>query len=97
MTLGLAERQGGLFNVAVQRCEQELPERSIYRLLHRERDRPLATSCSPTCISTTATGRSHRRSWRLGWCCSGWRAPATGRRSTGFAYDLRCALWGRRG
>jgi len=39
MTLGLAERQGGLFNVAVQRCEQELPERSIYRLLHAERDR----------------------------------------------------------
>jgi hypothetical protein len=39
MTLGLAERQGGLFNVAVARCEAELPERSIYRLLHRERDR----------------------------------------------------------
>src|SRR6266508_606964 len=39
MTLGLAERQGGLFNVAVARCEAELPERSVYRLLHRERDR----------------------------------------------------------
>jgi transposase len=39
MTLGLAERQGGLFNVAVRRCEAELPERSIYRLLHAERDR----------------------------------------------------------
>jgi hypothetical protein len=39
MTLGLAERQGGLFNLAVQRCEAELPERSIYRLLHAERDR----------------------------------------------------------
>jgi hypothetical protein len=39
MTLGLAERQGGLFNVAVQRCEADLPERSIYRLLHVERDR----------------------------------------------------------
>jgi Transposase DDE domain/Transposase domain (DUF772) len=39
MTLGLAERQGGLFNVAVQRCEAELPEVSIYRLLHAERDR----------------------------------------------------------
>jgi hypothetical protein len=39
MTLGLAERQGGLFNVAVQRCEAELPKRSIYRLLHAERDR----------------------------------------------------------
>jgi hypothetical protein len=42
MTLGLAERQGGLFNVAVQRCEAELPERSIYRLLHAERDRLFA-------------------------------------------------------
>jgi transposase len=39
MTLGLVERQGRLGNVAVQRCEAELPERSIYRLLHAERDR----------------------------------------------------------
>ena len=39
MTLGLAERQGELFNVAVQRCEAELPAASIYRLLHAERDR----------------------------------------------------------
>jgi transposase len=39
MTLGLAERQGRLGNVAVQRCEAELPERSIYRLLYAERDR----------------------------------------------------------
>jgi transposase len=39
MTLGLAERQGRLGNVAVQRCEAELPQRSVYRLLHAERDR----------------------------------------------------------
>jgi Transposase domain (DUF772) len=39
MTLGLAERQGKLGNVAVPRCEAELPKRSIYRLLHAERDR----------------------------------------------------------
>jgi hypothetical protein len=39
MTLGLAERQGGLSNVAVTRCEQELPQQSSYRLLHAERDR----------------------------------------------------------
>jgi transposase len=39
MTLGRMERQGRLGNVAVARCEAELPERSIYRLLHRERDR----------------------------------------------------------
>jgi hypothetical protein len=39
MTLGLAERQGKLGNVAVQRCEAELPQRSVYRLLHAERDR----------------------------------------------------------
>jgi hypothetical protein len=39
MTLGLVERQGELFNVAVQHCEADLPERSIYRLLHAERDR----------------------------------------------------------
>jgi len=39
MTLGLAERQGRLGNVAVARCEAELPPASIYRLLHTERDR----------------------------------------------------------
>jgi Transposase domain (DUF772) len=39
MTLGRAERQGRLGAVAVARCEAELPERSIYRLLHAERDR----------------------------------------------------------
>jgi hypothetical protein len=39
MTLGLAGRQGRLGNVAVVRCEAQLPERSIYRLLHAERDR----------------------------------------------------------
>jgi hypothetical protein len=37
--VGRAERQGRLGNVAVARCEAELPERSIYRLLHQERDR----------------------------------------------------------
>jgi transposase len=42
MTLGLAERQGRLGNVAVARCEAELPQRSIYRLLHAERDRLFA-------------------------------------------------------
>ncbi len=39
MTLGRAERQGRLGNVAVQRCEQDLPGRSVYRLLHAARDR----------------------------------------------------------
>jgi hypothetical protein len=64
MTLGLAERQGGLFNVTVARCEADLPERSIYRLLHAERDRLFPTSCSPTCTCTMAAGRCRRRSWR---------------------------------
>jgi hypothetical protein len=39
MTLGLVERQGELFNVAVQHCKADLPERSINRLLHAEWDR----------------------------------------------------------
>ena len=64
MTLGLAERQGRLGNVVVQRCEQGLPDRSIYRLLHAERDRLFPTSCSPTCTCSMAAGRSRRRSWR---------------------------------
>jgi hypothetical protein len=60
MTLGLAKCQGELFNVAVQRCEAELPERSIYRLLHAERDRLFADELfADLCVP----GRSHRRSW----------------------------------
>jgi hypothetical protein len=39
VTLGRAERQGRLGNVAVARCERDLPERSVSRLLHTERDR----------------------------------------------------------
>jgi hypothetical protein len=39
VTLGRGERQGRLGNVAVARCNAELPERSVYRLLHAERDR----------------------------------------------------------
>jgi hypothetical protein len=37
--VGRAERQGRLGHVAVARGEAELPERSICRLLHQERDR----------------------------------------------------------
>jgi hypothetical protein len=63
MTLGLAERQGRLGNVAVQWCEAELPERSIHGCT------PSGTgcfpmSCSPTCTCTMAAGRCRRRSWR---------------------------------
>jgi hypothetical protein len=39
MTLGLAERQGDLFDEVTRFCDQALPEASVYGLLHRERDR----------------------------------------------------------
>ncbi|MDQ6617801.1 MAG: IS1182 family transposase [Actinomycetota bacterium] len=39
MTLGLAERQGGLLDDVVRFCDRELPRSSVYALLHRERDR----------------------------------------------------------
>lgn len=39
MTLGLADRQGSLLNDMERFCDQSLPERSIYAVLHRERDR----------------------------------------------------------
>jgi transposase-like protein DUF772 len=39
VTLGRAQRQAELWDVAVRRCEASLPERSIFRLLHAERDR----------------------------------------------------------
>lgn len=39
MTLGVASRQGDLFDDLTVFCEQTLPQRSIYGLLARERDR----------------------------------------------------------
>jgi hypothetical protein len=39
MTLGVAERQGGLLDDVIRFCDRELPESSVYGLLHRERDR----------------------------------------------------------
>jgi hypothetical protein len=39
MTLGLAQRQGDLLDDVTRFCDQTLPERSVYGLLHRERDR----------------------------------------------------------
>ena len=39
MTLGLAERQGGLLDDVDRFCDRELPPSSVYALLHRERDR----------------------------------------------------------
>ena len=38
MTLGLAERQGGLFDEVNRFCERTLAENSIFAVLHRERD-----------------------------------------------------------
>lgn len=38
MTLGLAERQGDLLDDVTRFCDESLPESSVYRLLHRERD-----------------------------------------------------------
>jgi hypothetical protein len=63
MTLGLAERQGRLGNVAVARCEAELPERSIYRLLHLSATGCFPTSCPVTCTPITGAGRFRRRCW----------------------------------
>jgi hypothetical protein len=39
VTLGRAQQQGGLWDLAARRCEAGLPARSVYRLLHDERDR----------------------------------------------------------
>ena len=39
MSLGLARRQGDLFDDVKRVCEETLAEKSIYRLLQRERDR----------------------------------------------------------
>ncbi len=39
MTLGLADRQGDLFDDVSRFCDETLAENSIYAVLHRERDR----------------------------------------------------------
>ena len=39
MTLGLAERQGVLFDDVTRFCDEVVPAASVYALLHRERDR----------------------------------------------------------
>ena len=39
MTLGLADRQGDLFDDVNRFCDETLAESSIYAVLHRERDR----------------------------------------------------------
>jgi hypothetical protein len=39
VTLGRAQQQAGLWNNAARRCEADLPARSIFRLLHAERER----------------------------------------------------------
>jgi hypothetical protein len=39
VSLGLADRQGNLLDDIEQFCDRALPERSIYAVLHRERDR----------------------------------------------------------
>jgi hypothetical protein len=39
MTLGVADRQGGLFDDLSRFCDQAVPEQSVYAVLHRERDR----------------------------------------------------------
>jgi hypothetical protein len=41
MTLGKADKQGDLFDGIARFCDEVLPERSIYRFLHVERDRLL--------------------------------------------------------
>jgi hypothetical protein len=42
VTLGRADHQGDLFDDVARFCEASLPENSIHRLLHRERDRLFA-------------------------------------------------------
>jgi hypothetical protein len=64
MTLGLVEQQGELFNVAVQRCEADLPERSIYRLLHAEWDRLFGDDRPGSGAGGRVAGRGDRPGYR---------------------------------
>lgn len=42
MTLGKAPKQGSIFRSAVEHCDEQLPETSIFKLLHRESHRLFA-------------------------------------------------------
>lgn len=42
MTLGKAPKQGSIFQSATEHCDKQLPETSIYKLLHRESHRLFA-------------------------------------------------------
>jgi hypothetical protein len=50
--------------VAVQRCEADLPARSIYRLLHAERDRLFPDELFADLYVQHGRRSSRRRSWR---------------------------------
>jgi hypothetical protein len=54
MTPGLAEGQGRPGNLAVQRCEAALAERSVYRLVPAEGTGWSLMSCSTSCTCTMA-------------------------------------------
>jgi hypothetical protein len=65
MTLGLAERQGDLFDDVTRFCDGVLAESSVYSVLYRERDR----------LFPESGGRTHLDLWtempsELGFCHS---------------------------
>jgi hypothetical protein len=59
---GPGRGRGRLGSVAVQRSEGELPERSIYRLLHAERDRLFPNELFTELHVQHGPARSRRRS-----------------------------------
>ena len=56
MTLGVADRQGDLFDGVTSFCERTLPERSVHKMLARERDRLFADEF----FADLFTGRDRR-------------------------------------
>ena len=56
MTLGKAPQQGSIFRSATEHCDEQLPETSIYKLLHRESHRLFADETFADLF--VATGRN---------------------------------------
>ena len=64
LTLGLAERQGGLLDDVIRFCDEVVPSRSVSALLHRERDRLFPDELFADCSVIGAAVRWRRRWWR---------------------------------
>ena len=64
MTLGVADKQGDLFDDVERFCDEVLAENSVYAVLHHERDRLFPDELFADLLPRAAATRCRRRWWR---------------------------------